>query len=141
MLNSCQYCGRIHDKQYICPQKADRQKERRDNRSKSNARIYSFHRSTHWKEKSKEIRQRDNYCCQACAREITGTERTYETESLSVHHIIPLAEDWNRRLDNDILITLCRKHHEMAEKGEIKRKLLLKIAQEQENSNDYPVCG
>lgn len=41
-----------------------------------------------------------------------------------MHHIIPLEEDYNKRLDSDNLITLCRYYHELAEKGEISREAL-----------------
>uniref|UniRef100_UPI0013DE6288 HNH endonuclease n=1 Tax=Mediterraneibacter glycyrrhizinilyticus TaxID=342942 RepID=UPI0013DE6288 len=68
-------------------------------------------------------------------------ERQFETDNISVHHIVPIAEDWERRLDDENLITLCSKHHEMAERGEIKRKKLLSIAKEQERKRDCPVCG
>ena len=43
----------------------------------------------------------------------------------SVHHIVPLVEDYEKRLDDDNLITLCSRHHEMAEKGDIDRRELL----------------
>ena len=51
----------------------------------------------------------------------------YTYKELEVHHIIPLEEDYNKRLDSDNLITLCRYHHELAEKGEISREELQKI--------------
>ena len=44
-----------------------------------------------------------------------------------MHHIISLEEDYNKRLDSDNLITLCRYHHELAEKGEISREELQEI--------------
>ena len=46
--------------------------------------------------------------------------RRYNSVGISVHHIIPLAVAWEKRLDDDNLITLCGLHHEMAERGEIK---------------------
>ena len=55
MLASCSYCGRIHDKKYICPQKAQRLKERQAYRSEKNKKIYDFHRSQKWKNKSLNI--------------------------------------------------------------------------------------
>lgn len=134
MLRSCQYCGRIHDSKYLCPQKQKQIKTRQSYRSKDNQQIYSFHRSHGWKDKSIEIRQRDNYCCQVCIRGLYDPIRKYETDDISVHHIIPIAEDWDRRLNNDILISLCRRHHEMAETGEISRDELMRIAEEQENT-------
>ena len=134
MLRSCQYCGRIHDRQYACPEKRKKIKARQSYRTKNNKQIYSFHRSQDWKNKSMEIRQRDNYCCQVCIRGLYNPVRRYETDDISVHHIIPIAEDWDRRLDNDILISLCRRHHEMAEAGEISTEELLQMAKEQENT-------
>ena len=131
MLKSCQYCGRIHDSKHICERKRQKIKARQSCRSKDNQQIYNFHRSQDWKNKSIEIRQRDNYCCQVCIRGLHEPIRKYETENISVHHIIPIAEEWDRRMDNDILISLCRRHHEMADAGEISREWLLRIAEEQ----------
>lgn len=53
-----------------------------------------------------------------------------------MHHIIPLAEVWEKRLDNDNLILLCRAHHEKAEKGEVDRDTLHCIASEQEATKE-----
>ena len=50
-----------------------------------------------------------------------------------VHHAISLEEDFDKRLDNDNLITLCEEHHEQAERGEIPRAVILKIVEEKEN--------
>ena len=57
-----------------------------------------------------------------------------------MHHIVPLVEDYEKRLDDDNLITLCSRHHEMAEKGDIDRRELLRIAKEQEKNFDFQVC-
>lgn len=141
MLKSCQYCGRIHEKQYVCKPKQKRIAERQSSRTANNKKIYDFHRSQVWKEKSLETKQRDGYCCQICIRGMYDPLRKYETEDLSVHHIIPLVEDWDKRLDGEILLTVCRKHHEMAEKGEISKTELLKIAEEQEARLDFQPIG
>ena len=47
---------------------------------------------------------------------------------ISVHHIIPLAVDYSKRLDNDNLISLCHYHHERAESGEISPDRLRELA-------------
>ena len=65
--------------------------------------------------------------------------RQYETDDLSVHHIEPIATAWDRRLDDDNLITLCRKHHDMAEGGMISSAELLKIAREQSERESIPM--
>lgn len=138
MLRSCPYCGRIHEKSYTCPQKQQRIAERQ---RKGGDRETKFRYTKAWKEKREEIRERDSYCCQLCIRGLYDPERKYETEDLSVHHIIPIAEDWDSRLDNDNLITLCRKHHEQAEASSIPRDELRGIAEEQEEGNDFPAIG
>ena len=131
MLKSCQYCGRIHDSAYICEQKAQaiaRRQAKKDNK------IEQFRGSPAWKEKRAEIRERDSQVCQVCIRGLYKPVRKYETDGLQVHHIKPIAIDWDSRLDNDILITLCSRHHEMAEAGEIPADELLMIAREQEST-------
>ena len=141
VLKSCSYCGRIHDSKYICTQKEQKIRDRQFQRSKENKRVYDFHRSYKWKNKSIAIRERDNYCCQVCKRGLHNPDRQYETDNISVHHIIPVAEDWERRLDDSNLVSLCLKHHEQAEKGQIKRDELLRIAKDQEEKMNSAVCG
>lgn len=140
MLKACSYCGRLHDSKYMCPQKETRIKERQTHKTEQGKQAKTFHNSKKWQDKREEIKARDNYCCQVCARGLHNPSRQYETEDISVHHIIPLVEDYEKRLDNNNLITLCSRHHEMAEKGGIDRSELLRIAKEQEENFDYPVC-
>ncbi len=141
MLKSCSCCGRVHDSKYVCKQKEQKIRERQSMRSAKNKKVYDFHRSHKWKEKSAATRERDNYCCQVCVRGLHNPDRQYETDNISVHHIVPIAEDWDNRLDDSNLISLCSKHHEMAERGEINRKELLRIVEEQESKLDCPACG
>lgn len=140
MLASCAYCGKIHDKKYICQQKQKRISERQKQRNEGSEET-KFRYTKAWKEKREEIKERDDYCCQICIRGNYDPIRKYETEDLSVHHIIPIVEEWDRRLDNDNLITLCRRHHEMAEKGEIPRKEMIDAAKDQETRRDFPLIG
>lgn len=49
-------------------------------------------------------------------------------DNLEVHHIIPLAEDFDRRLDDENLITLCQAHHKAAERGDVDRDTLFAVA-------------
>ena len=50
-------------------------------------------------------------------------------QDLSVHHIEPLEERLDLRLENDNLVTCCSRHHEMAEAGKIPREYLHALAQ------------
>ena len=93
-----------------------------------------------WKRKSIEIRTRDCYLCQICLRKMFNTVTQLNRRSVEVHHIIPVAEDWDKRLDNYNLISLCNKHHDLADSGGIPRDLLLSIARHQEEKIVPPPC-
>lgn len=128
MLVSCSYCGRIHEKNFDCGRKPQRIRYNTD--------AAKFRNTTSWQKKSREIRERDNYLCQCCIREMPGTFRKYEYDSVSVHYNVPVIEDESKRLDNANLITLCPVHHEMAERGEISRDAIQAIINEQEHAVD-----
>lgn len=139
MLKSCQYCGRIHDSKIICEEKESTIKMRR--RKKYNN-IERFRGTKAWKDKRQEIKERDSCTCQICIRGLYDPERIFETEDLSVHHAIPIEQDYNKRLDNDNLITGCEKHHEMMEDGTIPYEIVRNIIDEQEAKVSIPpgVC-
>lgn len=133
MLKSCQYCGRIHDSKYDCGKKPKRI-------IKKNTEAYRFRSTTAWQLKRKEIKERDSFVCQICLRNLYEPERRFETDNLSVHHAIPIEVGWDKRLDNDNLLTCCDKHHEMMEDGRIPYEVAKKIIDEQEekyNSTMY----
>ena len=128
MLKSCKFCGRIHDSNYNCELRPKRKYNKRDSR------IDIFRSSALWQKKRETIKKRDLNLCQICIRNLFNTNFLYKYKDLQVHHIIPIQEDWDKRLDDDNLITLCPYHHKLAEKGKITRKKLLEIVEEQENS-------
>lgn len=86
-----------------------------------------------WQRKREEIRGRDNNLCQACIRRLNGTMYTYTYNELEVHHAEKLNDAYEKRLDNKNLLTLCNKHHKMADNGEIPYKLIKSIIDEQES--------
>ena len=133
-LKSCQYCGRIHKSDYDCGKKPIRGKHSSaSNASSTNANasnantirtsIESFRSSSEWKNKRADIRVRDNGVCRVCLANKRITQ-----DCLSVHHIVPLVENFELRLDDSNLITLCGKHHELAESGLISREELSDLA-------------
>lgn len=128
MLKSCSYCGRIHDTKYDCGKRPQRQKKI--------TYIDRFRSSRKWREKREQIRRRDLNLCQICIRNLFDTDRQYNYENLSVHHAIPLEKDFEKRLDDDNLITACSKHHEMAESGAIPYEVIKKIIDEQEGKSE-----
>lgn len=128
MLRSCKYCGKIHDTKHDCGRKPVYKKT-------TGGKGYYFRKSEAWTKKSLEIRERDGYLCQICVRKLHGTIRQFNYDALSVHHIVPVNEDYERRLENGNLLTVCRIHHEMCEDGLISRDEQLQIAKEQERIN------
>lgn len=124
MLKSCSYCGRIHDSKYICKEKPIKKKTITE--------ADKFRWTRIWQKKREEIKKRDLYLCQICIRELYNTVTKYNTEELSVHHNTPINEDYNKRLDNNNLLTVCDYHHKMCDRGEIARKEVQKIIDEQE---------
>lgn len=125
MLKSCKFCGRVHDKKYDCGRKPVRKKIKYTKADK-------FRSTRDWTEKALEIKRRDNFLCQICIRNLYSTFQQYNYDSLSVHHAIPINADWDKRLDDDNLLTVCKMHHEMCERGEIPYDVVSGIIKEQE---------
>ena len=119
MLKTCSRCG-IVPENHMCPYKKHYKKNRDENADR-------FRKGTRWTKKSIEIRERDKYLCQVCIRNLYNTINKYTYNDLEVHHIIPINEDYSKRLDNSNLITLCQMHHKMADRNEIPRMVLQKI--------------
>lgn len=113
MKKSCMYCGRIVERNHICPLKEKLQKK------KTVTDVDKFRWSIVWQRKRDRIRERDNYLCRVCLE-----EKMFTYDNIEVHHIVPIAEDYDKRLDDDNLICLCAYHHSVAERGEIERDRL-----------------
>lgn len=62
-----------------------------------------------WKNKRKIILKRDSYKCRRCL----------ETKGLEVHHKYYLEDKLPWEVPDNALITLCRKHHQMAHEGRL----------------------
>ena len=56
----------------------------------------------------------------------------YNYKDLQVHHAIPIVIDYDKRLDNNNLLTLCPHHHKLAETKVITYKQIKQIIDEQE---------
>ena len=117
MLKTCPICGRIHDINKVC-RRPDRKKE---------SGVNKFRNTYKWQQKREQIKTRDKHLCQVCMMNKYNTTQRYTYNDLEVHHIVPIEEDYSKRLDSDNLITLCRYHHEMAEAGEIPREELQEL--------------
>lgn len=121
MLKACSRCGRIHERGFVCMPRTAYKQER-------NSQADKFRNTSVWRQKSEDIKKRDIHLCRICLTKQYNTLIQYNSQKLSVHHIVPLNEDYSKRLDDDNLITLCSYHHELAEHGTIPRRLLLDLA-------------
>lgn len=119
---TCSRCG-IVKRGHICPHKPHRKKERDTQADK-------FRKSKRWTDKSIEIRQRDKYLCVVCMANLYNTVRQFNFDKLEVHHIEKLTENYDKRLDNDNLVTLCAYHHRMADNGDIPKEVLYELVGE-----------
>ena len=117
MLKSCKYCGRIHPRGYICPKKPKQAKHR-------NSKTSGFRKTYTWQKKREQIVRRDFHLCRVCNEGVPGLD-----QELSVHHIEPLEERFDLRLDDGNLLTCCSRHHRMADDGEIPRDYLHELAE------------
>lgn len=111
MLVSCKYCGGLHERGTECQSKPKRVKE--------NSIAVRFRNTNAWRKQSKHIAKVDNYLCLVCK-----AQKKYVYDNLEVHHIVPIAEDYTKRLDDGNLITLCVEHHKMADANKISREEL-----------------
>lgn len=117
MFVSCSHCNGLHKRGHIC---ANRPKSKR--KKKEENYITRFRSSKAWQKKREEIKQRDKLLCQNCLK-----DGKYTFQKLEVHHIRPISENWEKRLENGNLITLCSACHKMADSGYIKRSELFKM--------------
>lgn len=108
----CPVCGKVHTGHCIVKSYNER-----------NSQSDKFRNTQLWKRTAKSILERDFHCCRVCLAAGILTNR-----GLSVHHIVPISEDYDRRLDAGNLITLCKYCHAKAERGVIPRARLFELA-------------
>lgn len=127
----CSRCGKIVPVGQRC---TCQPAYRRDyNKFKRDKRLQRFRASDEWKRIRQEVIERDEGLDQYVLHE-TGELKA----GFSVHHIVPLSEDWSRRTDPSNLITLSDDTHASIEyKYKTKQRaalqsLLFSIVQERE---------
>ncbi len=120
MKTTCKYCG-IVNKPHKCPFKPKYYRKDVD--------ADKFRRSRTWTNKSLLIRELDNYRCVVC-----NSKGILQYCGLGVHHIEKLTQDFDKRLDDDNLITLCEECHELADNGKIDKNKLKELVKLRETT-------
>ena len=117
MYKTCSKCGIVSD-DHICPYKRQYKKD---------TVAGDIRHTNNWTKKSLSIRERDNYLCQVCITGKYDTINRYNSKDIEVYHIIPIECDSSKAFNNNNLISLCRYHHELAEKGTIPKEELIDL--------------
>lgn len=111
MYRTCTICGGIHHEDNMCKRYY-----------KKNTKASKFRNSNAWIIKREQIKKRDKYLCQVCLK-----DNVYNYDDLQVHHIIPIDKNYDLKLDENNLITLCSYHHKQAEQNKITKEYLYKL--------------
>ena len=122
MWKACAKCGKIHEYNKRC--------YKGDSFKKKDTKANKFRNTMQWTNKAEEIKEDSKYLCAICLE-----NNILNYNQLEVHHIEPLCENYERRLDNYNLICLCKEHHRKAEKGEIDREYLYNLASKREDGD------
>ncbi len=118
MKKTCQYCG-VVDEDHVCPHRIKRYQKYQKGNEKDR-----FRSSSAWQRKREAIKSRDHYLCQVCLSGEYDTFNQFTYTSLQVHHIDSVDEHFDKRFDDDNLLTVCEYHHKMADKGIIPKNFL-----------------
>lgn len=76
-----------------------------DKKGNYHERYDSFYQSEEWRRRRATKFSQANGLCERCLK------RGVINKGEEVHHIIPIDEDWDKRLDADNLILLCHRCH------------------------------
>lgn len=123
-LITCSHCG-VTTRGHNCPYKPKA-------KPKESTEVRRFRNSQAWAKKSAEIKQKAKHLCEVCIDNKYNTINQLNFKNLETHHIEPISDNFNRRLDNHNLVVLCQQHHKMAEKGDIPKDYLFELAEKRE---------
>ena len=123
MRKYCPKCRMVVDRSHTHQTEMDWSKYK----YKDDKGVRRIRNSVKWRNKREEIKRRDGGIDQIAANGLDGPPYI-ETRNLQVHHIEPLNERPDLAFDNDNLITVSPRTHELAESGLIEREKLHEIA-------------
>lgn len=114
----CCKCGKkIEYTQKMCDEctkkygSLEKERYRRYRANRTDKEYQMFYTSNEWINKREDIKQRDNGLCLVC-----WFKNKVFKNCDCVHHIEELKEKWNKRLEEDNLICLCKSCHKEVHK-------------------------
>ena len=113
MYKVCSKCNKIVDYNHKC-YRARKFKETDESKLRN---------TFDWHSKAEQIKKDSNYLCAICKE-----EGRYTYNNIEVHHIDRVKDNPERLLDSYNLICLCVFHHKLADKNEIDKDKLFKLA-------------
>lgn len=119
MLKACSRCGKIHE--YGACKVPTR--DYRVYTRKTATSITKFRSSKVWQRKRAEILERDQYLCKLCLY-----RGVINNKSLEVHHIVPLKDNEELKLEDSNLVTVCSGCHGLVEDDKSYVSLLQSLA-------------
>ena len=123
MFRACSKCGKVHPVGVKCDV----------GRRYSGGQERKLRSSWDWQKKSLEIRDKAQHLCEVCR-----DNGVYTYKGLEVHHIDKVKDNPDRLLDDGNLVCLCVEHHKMADKGDLSKEYLSKLAEIREK-RDAPM--
>jgi 5-methylcytosine-specific restriction endonuclease McrA len=112
MYKACSRCGRIHDINHRCSK----------NRTVKDTKAFRFRQTAEWHNKREDICIQDKYICLECR-----DKGIYNYNQIEVHHIVSIEQDYELRLEDSNLISLCNMHHREAERNKISKDHLYNL--------------
>lgn len=122
-LITCSWCFSFHPKGTKCPKKPKTDyKTKKENLDETNQMENKFYSSSAWQKLRASFMRDNGYKCYMCSQLFNKTDIRHYTEAKEVHHIVPIRDCWEKRLDSDNLVCLCREHHYMIHQNNIRNK-------------------
>lgn len=117
-MRYCQFdgCSNKVAKGTYCSEHSGRRKKNRNKIDVYHHENKPFYRTGEWKRTRQVIYERERGCCQRCGRFIFG-------RNAHVHHIIPIKDNEQLKLDLNNLMLLCSKCHPIVENETEKKKV------------------
>lgn len=124
MYRACSRCGKVHSTKYKCGYN----KSKFDYSKYGTSEERKLRNTQAWANKSKQVREQAQYLCEVCR-----DKGIYNYNGLEVHHITKLRENKEGLLKDSNLICLCVAHHKQADRGQLSKEYLTKLANERIN--------